>query len=384
MKRNQKNHKMKRPIHLAISLNKCDSGGQKSLVFAYLRSFDPKRIKFDLIVDSDSNSIPYDDVRKLGGTLHVIPPYQHIVAHLKALKKIFSENKYDVLYAVNNTMNLFPLFMAYRAGIKVRVSESLTMASPLERKKTIMKNVLKRFSHCFCNYMMANGKDCGIYQFGRKAFDQGKIQIFLTPVNAKENTFDAELRKKTRNDFGWNEKVVYGFIARFELQKNPLFLLDILNEIAKKQDNSHFVIIGAGAMEHQMLDKIKSLKLEERISWLGRREDIKQFYMAFDAFLLPSLYEGLPVVGIESQAAGLPVFFSENVTREAGIAELGHFISLDKSAKEWADIIISETQKCITQRRGREEDLRKAGFDAVAEAERLTEFFEKAVVEQNR
>ena len=375
---------MKRPIHLAISLNKCDSGGQKSLVFAYLRSFDPKRIKFDLIVDSDSNSIPYDDVKDLGGKLHVIPPYQNIVAHLKALKKIFRENKYDVLYAVNNTMNLFPLYMAYKARIKVRVSESLTMASPLERKKTMMKNVLKRFSHCFCNYMMANGKDCGIYQFGEKAYNQGKVEIYLTPVNAKENTFDSELREKTRSEFGWNEKVIYGFIARFELQKNPLFLLDILNEIAQKQENSHFVIIGAGAMEQQMLDKIKNLKLDERISWLGRREDIKQFYMAFDAFLLPSLYEGLPVVGIESQAAGLPVFFSENVTREAGIAELGHFISLDKPANEWADIIIRETQKSMPQRRGREEDLRKAGFDAVAEAERLTEFFEKAVVEQNR
>ena len=179
---------MKRPIHLAISLNKCDSGGQKSLVFAYLRSFDPKRIKFDLIVDSDSNSIPYDDVKDLGGKLHVIPPYQNIVAHLKALKKIFRENKYDVLYAVNNTMNLFPLYIAYKAGIKVRVSESLTMASPLERKKTMMKNVLKRFSHCFCNYMMANGKDCGIYQFGEKAYNQGKVEIYLTPVNAKENT----------------------------------------------------------------------------------------------------------------------------------------------------------------------------------------------------
>lgn len=372
------------PIHLAISLNKCDSGGQKSLIFAYLRCVDSQRVKFDLIVDSDSNSIPYDDVRKLGGNLHVIPPYQNIVAHLKALNKIFKEHKFDALYAVNNTMNIFPLFVAYKVGIKVRVSESLTMASPLERKKTMMKNVLKRFSHCFCNYMMANGKDCGIYQFGKKAFDQGKIQIYLTPVNAKENTFDSELRKKTRSDFGWNEKVVYGFIARFELQKNPLFLLDIMNEIAQKQDNAHFVIIGAGAMERQMLDKIKSLKLEERISWLGRREDIKQFYMAFDAFLLPSLYEGLPVVGIESQAAGLPVFFSENVTREAGIAELGHFISLDIPASEWADIIIDETKKSMPSRHGRENDLRKAGFDAVTEAERLTDFFEKAVVEQNK
>lgn len=163
-----------------------------------------------------------------------------------------------------------------------------------------------------------------------------------------------------------------------------MFLLDILSEIAKKQDKAHFVIIGAGAMERQMLKKIKGLKIEDKISWLGRREDIKQFYMAFDAFLLPSLYEGLPVVGIEAQSAGLPVFFSENITKEAGIADLGHFISLEKSVSEWADIIIDETKKSMPSRHGRENDLRKAGFDAVTEAARLTEFFEKAIIEQNR
>lgn len=376
--------RMNSPIRLAISLNKCDSGGQKSLIFAYLRCFDPRRVKFDLIVDADSNSIPHDEVKALGGNLFVVPPYQNIFAYLKSLRKIFNENNYDVLYAINNTMNLFPLYVAYRAGIKVRISESLTMASPLERKKTFMKNILRKFSHCFCNYMMANGRDCGIYQFGKKAFEKGKVRLFLTPVNAQKEGFDKELRERTRKRFCWSDKVVYGFIARFEQQKNPLFLLDILYEIAKKQNNAHFVIIGAGSMEQQMLDKIKRLDIKDRISWLGRREDIKQFYMAFDAFILPSLYEGLPVVGIESQAAGLPVFYSENVTKEAGIAELGHFISLKKTADEWAGIIISETQKLIPLRHSREDDIRKAGFDAVTEAERLIEFFEQAVSEQKR
>ena len=371
-------------IRVAISVNKCDSGGQKSLIMAYLRSFDPKRIQFDLIVDEDSNSIPYEEVKELGGGLHVIPPYQHIVAHLFALKKLFKKNKYDALYALNNTMNLFPLSVAYYSGIKVRVSESLTMASPLEKKKTLMKNVLRRFSHLYCNYFMANGKDCGIYQFGRKAYNHGKIEIFLSPVDAKENTFDPGLRDKTRKEFGWDGKVVYGHIARFEKQKNPMFLIDVMNSIAAKQENAHFVIIGAGSMEQQMKDRITHYKLDKKLSWLGRREDIKQFYNAFDAFILPSLYEGLPVVGVESQAAGLPVFFSENVTREAAIAELGHFISLNKSAEEWANIIIKETAIAMPLRRGRVEDIIKAGFDAVSEAERLTSFFEKAVEEQKR
>lgn len=370
-------------LKVAVSVNKCDSGGQKSLVMAYLRNFDQSRIKFDLIVDADSNSIPYEEMKELGGGLFVIPPYQKILAHMKALKKLFKENKYDVLYAANNTMNLFPLFVAYHSGIKVRVSESLTMASPLEKKKTMMKNVLKRFSHLYCNYYMANGKDSGIYQFGKKSFDKGEISIFLTPVDAKVNTFNPELRELTREKFGWKGSVVYGFIGRFAAQKNPLFLIDIFNEISKKQENANFVIIGAGALEQSMLEKIDSLGLKEKVSWLGRREDIKQFYNAFDAFLLPSIYEGLPVVGIESQAAGLPVFYSDAVTREASVAELGHFISLKKSAEEWADYVINETSKAIPQRRGREEDLIKSGFDAVSETKRLTTFFERAFKEQN-
>ena len=371
-------------IKIAISVNKCDSGGQKSLIMAYMRQFDTNKLQFDLIVDADSNSIPFDEVKKLGGRVFVIPPYQKIVQHLMALHKLFKKEKYDVLYALNNTMNVFPLCVAYYNGIKVRISESLTMASPLEKKKTMMKNVLRKFSHLYCNYFMANGQDCGIYQFGKKAMDEGKIAIFLTPVDAKGNTFDPVLRQNTREKYGWQDKVVYGFIARFELQKNPLFLIDIMREIHRSSAKAHFVIIGIGSMEQQMLDRIDSYQMKECVSWMGRREDIKQFYNAFDAFLLPSLYEGLPVVGIEAQASGLPVFFSEEVTREAAVGELGHFISLSKSAKEWADIIVGETEKAIPLRRGREEDLKIAGFDAVMEAERLTKYFESAVLEQSK
>lgn len=369
-------------IKVAISLNKCDSGGQKSLVMAYLRNFDRSRVQFDLIVDADSNSIPYEEVEKLGGRVFVIPPYQKIFKHLSALKRIFSDNDYDVLYAVNNTMNIFPLYVAKKKGVKVRVSESLTMASHQELLKTVLKTVLRFFSHCWCNYYMANGRDCGIYQFGKKAMEQGKVAIFLSPVDAKANTFNPELRAITRKKYGWENKIVYGFIARFEKQKNPLFLIDIMYFISRKQENAHFVIIGAGSLEKKMKERINEYEMGNCLSWLGRREDIKQFYNAFDAFLLPSLYEGLPMVGVESQATGLPVFFSENITKEAGIAELGHYISLKKPADEWADVIIEETKKSIPNRRGREDDLIKCGFDSVTESNRLLDYFEKAVREQ--
>ena len=115
-------------IKVAISVNKCDSGGQKSLVMAYMRNFSPDKVKFDLIVDEDSNSIPFDEVEALGGHVYVVPPYQKILSHMKALFQLYKREQYDVLYAANNTMNVFPLFVAKMAGVKVRVSESLTTA----------------------------------------------------------------------------------------------------------------------------------------------------------------------------------------------------------------------------------------------------------------
>lgn len=213
------------PIKVLISVNKMDSGGQKSLTMAYLRNLDSNKVKFELVCDSDSNSLPFEEVEQLGGKLHVIPPYQQIGKHIKALKKLFHENHYDVFHAMNNTMNLFPLYVAKKAGVKVRVSESLSMASKAELKKSILKIVLKQFSHLFCNYYVACGKDCGIFQFGKKAYQQGKIEIFKTCIDAKANTFNQALRDKTRESFGWSHKVVYGFIGRFASQKNPLFLI---------------------------------------------------------------------------------------------------------------------------------------------------------------
>lgn len=369
-------------MHVAISINKCDSGGQKSVIMSYLRNFDKEKVLFDLIVDSDSNSIPFDEVKKLGGKVHVIPPYQHIISHMNALRELCKKNKYDVFFAANNTMNLFPLFIAWSCDIKVRVSESLTTASKLERKKTFVKNILRRFSHCFCNYYMANGIESAEYQFGKKFVRKGKVAIFLNPVDTSKLGFDTTLREETRKRMKWTNKIVYGTIARFETQKNPLFLIDIMNAIMKKQPQAQFAIIGIGSKEQQMKERINQYGFGDKMSWLGRREDINQFYNAYDAFLLPSLYEGFPVVGVESQATGLPVFFSDTITKEAKIEELGCFISLNKTADEWADIIISKTQKDMVNRRGRSEYLKAHGFDAVMETQRLTRFFEQAIKEQ--
>lgn len=368
-------------IKIAYVLGKLHSGGKKNLVMEYFRHIDRNAVTIDFICDSDSNSIPEDEVKQLGGKVFRITPYEHIFKNMREMLHIFKEEKYDVVHAWNSMMNVFPMKMAKKAGIKVRISESLSMANKHE-SKSFIKYALRPFSNVAANYYMACGEDCGVFQFGRKALELGKISIFKTVINVKENAYNPELRELTRKKFKWEDKVVYGFIGRFVPQKNPLFIIDIFNEIQKIQANAQLVLIGFGDLEKRMSERIKMYGIESKVENLGRREDIKQFYNAFDAFLLPSLYEGLPVVGLEAQSGGLPIFLSTEITSEAKACNIAHFISLQTPASEWASTIVNIVAENIPQRRSYVEEVIAAGFDSASESQRLQQYYMNAINEQ--
>lgn len=361
-------------IRVAIIAGVLHSGGKRNLIMEYYRHIDKTKVQYDFICDSDSNGIPKEEIEKLGGKVYLVPPYKHIFSHLKATYKILKDNHYQVMHAFDNTLNVFPLFVGKLAGVKVRISESISKGDKNEAK-TKIKLVLRRFSHWFATDFMANSIDCGVWQFGKKTYDEGKIAIFKTVINADANAFDKVLRDETRKKFGWEDKVIYGFIGRYVDQKNPLFLIDIFNSIAKKQPNAKLVMIGFGELETAMHEKIKEYGLQDRVEDLGRRDDIKQFYNAFDAFLLPSLYEGMPVVGIEAQCAGLPIFFSKNITEETTASELAHYIGLNESPEVWADTIINVVNANLGKRRSYAEEVKKNGFDSHSEAMRMMKFY---------
>lgn len=360
---------------IAIIAGVLHSGGKRNLIMEYYRHIDRTQIQFDFICDSDSNGIPEEEILSLGGRVYKVAPYKHIGAHMRETYKILKDNNYEIMHAFDNTLNVFPMFLGWLAGVKVRISESISKGDKNE-KKTIVKLALRPFSHWFANYYMANSIDCGVWQFGKKTYDKGDITIFKTVINADANAFDKVLRDETRKEFGWEDKVIYGFIGRYVDQKNPLFLIDIFNAIAKKQPKAKLVMIGFGELEKAMHEKIKEYGLQDRVEDLGRRDDIKQFYNAFDAFLLPSLYEGMPVVGIEAQCAGLPIFFSKNITEETTASELAHYIGLNESPEVWADTIINVVNANLGKRRSYAEEVKKNGFDSHSEAMRMMNFYQ--------
>lgn len=361
-------------IRVAIIAGVLHSGGKRNLIMEYYRHIDRSKVQFDFICDSDSNGIPIEEIESLGGKVYLVSPYKEIASHMRETYKILKENKYSIMHAFDNTLNLFPMFLGWLAGVKVRISESISKGDKNE-KKTLIKLVLRPFSHWFATDYMANSIDCGKWQFGGNAYKEGKVHIFKTVINARENGFDSSLRNSTRAKFGWNDKVVYGFIGRYVSQKNPLFLIDIFQEIAKRQKNAVLVMIGFGDLESDMLKRVREYGLSDKVQNLGRRDDIKQFYNAFDAFLLPSLYEGMPVVGVEAQCCGLPIFFSKNITDETTACDLAHYIGLDESASQWADTIVEIVSNEMPIRRSRVEDVKHTGFDSQNEAQRLQQYY---------
>lgn len=363
---------------IAIIAGVLHSGGKRNLIMEYYRHIEKDKIQYDFICDSDSNGIPEDEIISLGGRVYKVAPYKQLILHLRETYKILKDNKYEAIHAFDNTLNLFPMFLGWLSGIPVRISESISKGDKNE-KKTFLKYALRPFSRCFANYYMANSIDCGIWQFGKSAYDKGKISIFKTVINAEENAYDLILRDKARTDFGLKGKVVYGFIGRYVSQKNPLFLIDIFNEISNKQANAILVMVGFGNLESQIHSRIKAYGIEDKVMDLGRRDDIKQFYNAFDAFILPSLYEGMPVVGVEAQCAGLPIFFSKNITEETTASPLAHYISLDESATYWADYIIKVVEDNLPKRRDYKEEIMSSGFDSFSEAMRMQHFYFEAI-----
>lgn len=362
-------------IRVAAVMGKMNSGGKKNLVLEYYRHINKERVQFDFICDSDSEAIPYDEIERLGGRVFLVSPYQKILVNMSDIYRLCKENNFDIVHSYNNTLNIFALSAAWLAGIRVRINESLSMGHKND-KKNKLKKILRLFSGCFSTHFISCGKECGRWQFGERRFALGKVEVFTSVVNAKVNSFRPELRAKVRQEYGWTDRIVIGHIGRFTAQKNQLFLLQIFSEAVKLEPAAVLCLIGDGELRGAIMEKIDELGLADNVCYLGRREDIQQFYNAMDVFLLPSLYEGLPITGLEAESSGLPVLFSTEVPSESSPCnDLGHFISLDEVPEVWAKELLSAAKSNIPIRYSRTKEIVNAGFDSESEARRLEEYY---------
>lgn len=362
--------KKSEPIRIAQIIGKWVGGGVEAVVMNYYRHINHSKIQFDFLCDEDSTNIPYEEIESLGGRVILIPPYQKINKYIKELTKILKDGNYKIVHSHINTLSVFSLYCAKKAGVPVRIAHSHSTTNKAEWKKNLMKQVLRPFSKVFATDYFCCSELAGRWLFSDKEYDKGNVYLLNNAIDLDKFTYDKKIRNKKRKELEIDDKtILIGHIGRFVAQKNHNFLIDIFNEIHKKNKNTKLVLAGQGPLMENMKNKVTELKLDECVNFLGQRNDANELYQAFDVFLLPSLYEGLPVVGVEAQASGLLCALSDDMTKETKVLDSTYFMSLNNPAEEWADKILNSIKSY--ERKDTKIEITNNGFNIEEEANKL-------------
>lgn len=376
--------KESKPTRIPVIIGKWTGGGVEIILLNYYRHIDKNKIQFDFICDEDSNAsiIPVKEIEDMGGRVIMCPPYQKVFKYQKFMINLFKKNKYKIVHSNINTLSVFPLRAAKKAGVPVRIAHSHSTSNPKEWKKNLIKNILRPFSKKYANVYFACSGLAGRWLFGSKTFDEGKVTIINNAIDVEKFVYNEDIRKKVRNELKEkcnseinDDTLIVGHIGRFVKQKNHEFLIDIFNEIHKRKENSVLVLVGQGPLQKEIEEKVNNLGLQNSVLFLGQRNDANELYHAMDVFVLASLYEGLGMVLIEAQYAGLNCYCSDAVPKEAYISNLLTEINLSESASKWAEKIIERQNKFT--RKDMTEELKDSGYDIRNETKKLEEEYFK-------
>ena len=321
---------MSKPIRIAQVIGKAVNGGTESLWINYYQHINREAIQFDFLVESESKLISREYIEKKGGKVVIIPSYKNPFKYMSSLKKIFKDNKYDIVHSNMNSLSVFTLMAAKKAGIKIRIAHSHSSSNKKEFLKNIIKNILKPFSKKYATHFFACSKDAAIWLFGKKAYETNKITIINNALDLNRFYFDIAKRKEFRKKYNIDDKFVVGNIGRLMPQKNQSFLIDIYNSFLKNCEDSMLLLVGDGPLKENILKKINSYGIGGKVLLLSAIKNIEDLYQAMDCFVFPSIYEGLGMTLVEAQVSGLEYIASDKIPNEAFITNNGIKLPLDK------------------------------------------------------
>lgn len=361
-----------KPIRIAQVMGKMIGGGVEAVVMNYYRHINRSQVQFDFLVDADSTIVPREEIESLGGRVFEIPPYQHVLEYQRALQGLFDREGWQIVHSHVNALSVFPLKAAKKVGVPVRIAHSHSTSGKGEHAKNIVKAFLKTQANRYPTHRFACSRYAGEWLFGKGS----NFDVIYNAVELSTFRPDPEARNRVRGELGLEDgQIAIGHIGRFVEQKNHAFLLRVFKEVLDSESSAVLVLAGAGPLFGQTKMLADELGIASSVLFLGQRADASALYQAFDVFCLPSLYEGLPMVGVECQASGTPILASSEVTGETACTSLMEFEPLSSSPREWANHLLVTSRK-----KPSEADVEGLSpFDIRTAAKGLAERYEKAI-----
>lgn len=352
----------KEPVRVLQIIGIVCGGGVEAVIMNYYRHINRNKIQFDFVVDGYEKTALDDEIKSLGGKVYHVEPYKkNIFRYMSQIYHIVRDNHYDIVHSNMNTLSVFSLFPAWLAGAHQRILHNHSTAVRSEGMRSVMKMVLRPFAPLFANRYAACSRLAGNWMYGKKMMASGKVTVINNAIDLDEYAFSQELREKYRQELNIPaDAFVVGHVGRFMYQKNHAFLIDVFREVARQNPKAILMLVGDGELRPEIEQKVAAYNLTDKVCFLGLRKDVKQLYNCMDIFVLPSWYEGLPVVSVEAQANGLLSIFSDQITKESALTKSVDFLSLNSRAIEWAAHILH-----IHNRRNMNAilELKKVGFD---------------------
>lgn len=359
------------PIRVLCVFSTLDRGGAESMCMNLYRNIDRSKVQFDFVKHTAEKGGFEDEILSLGGKIYEAPRYK-IVNHMQYeiwwKTHLLEHPEHKIIHGHFFTISSVYMKIAKEYG-RITIGHSHCTPSDVKSLKEIITNYYVSKIYKYSDYRMACSQPAGEWVFKSKPF-----MVLNNAIDVEKFAYDPAIRNEARKEFALDSSFVVGTVGRIMHQKNPIGIIDIFAEVHKRNTKAKLLWVGEGMMRAEAEAHIHKLNLQDSVIMTGVRSDVNRLMQAMDAFIFPSFFEGLGIVAVEAQAAGLPTYCSDSVPREAGVTSLCKFLSISDYVK-WAEEIISMQP----ERYDTHNEIVTAGYDIHDTAKWLTDFYINAV-----
>lgn len=367
---------MKKILHIVGS--SMSRAGMETFIMNIYRQIDKSKYQFGFLVHSHKKGDFDDEIYSMGGEIHRVIPDSTKAYPTRVLKRFFNTYKflknnseYSVIHIhTSAATSIVELLASYLAGCKIRIIHSHNTNT----KKSRSHKLLYRLMQIFSTHRFACSELAGIWMFGKNFNNIKNSKVINNGIDTDVFYYDTNKQKEIKRRLDLENKLVVGHIGRFSKVKNHDFIIDIFNYVHKLNKEAILILIGDGELRLEIENKVKDQNLSNKVIFTGVREDINELLLGMDIMLFPSFHEGLPVTLVEAQATGLKILASDAVSKEANLTGLVKYVSLEKAAFEWAQILIEEANYL---RENQKDSIKESKYDIGGIVNELCNIYEE-------
>lgn len=361
-----------KPKRLLCIVSNMDAGGAETFLMKMYRQLDRTCYQMDFVVSGDGRGYYEDEIERLGGRVfRITRKTKDFSAYRRELFDAVREDGCPVVLRIgSNAFSAIDLWIAKRAGARRLALRSSNASDGQAGLGMLLQRALRRPLTSVANVKIAPSDLAAEYTFGPMAMRKGEVHYLRNALDLDAYAFSAEKRTAIRAELSIDaDALVVGHVGRFAPQKNHGFLIEVFTELLKSRPDARLVLVGKGELEDEVCTKAEAFGVLGSIVFTGVRSDVPALLSAFDALALPSLYEGMPNVVIEAQAAGLSCVVSDTVTRQADVTGLVEYLPIDNTTA-WAKVLESAA---TVERLDTRTAMTAAGYDISSEAKKFVE-----------